>query len=339
MKKFLGLMTVALFAVLLLVGCGSDDNGNDVADENGYEEVDNGDEAGSDEIGEIVVVTPAAEHGWLAGVVTFAEMAGEELGFDNFRILVSSTVAEQSAQLDDLITQGVAAIVLQPHNYELEVSAQRVIDAGIPLFVFNRVVEVDYTAYVAGSNPLMGELPARRIGEGLNGEGTVVRLNNPNSGSSSQIRNDVFLEVMAAEFPNIQVIELTVQSFTAQDALVGMADILVAHPQIDAVFSTDDDSSLGILQAIREAGRTDIQFISGGGGAQVYFREIYANDDIDLFTATYSPSMMGDTIRVAYRYLRGEAIPELDENNHWIIPPTIVTRDNVEEFLNEDLPF
>jgi len=49
--------------------------------------------------------------------------------------------------------------------------------------------------------------------------------------------------------------------------------------------------------------------------------------------------MMGDTIRVAYRYLRGEAIPELDENNHWIIPPTIVTRDNVEEFLNEDLPF
>jgi len=325
MKKFLGVMA-ALFAVLLMVGCESDDNGGN-------------DTAGGTDIGEIVVVTPAAEHGWLAGVITFAEMAGEELGFDNFRILVSSNVAEQAAQLDDLITQNVGAIVLQPHNYELEVAAQRVIDADIPLIVFNRVVEVDYTAYIAGSNPLMGELPARRIGEGLNGEGTVVRLNNPNSGSSSQIRNDVFLEVMAAEFPNINIVELTVQSFTAQDALVGMADMLVAHPQIDAVFSTDDDSSLGILQAIREAGRDDIQFISGGGGAQVYFEQIHTVDDIDLFTATYSPSMMRDSIFVAYRILNGEDVPELDENNHWIIPPTIVTRENVEEFLNPELPF
>jgi len=337
MKKFLGFMA-AFFAVLLLVGCSSDDNGTDT-DTTSDNVTEGTDTAGGEDIGEIVVVTPAAEHGWLAGVIVFAEMAGEELGFDNFRILVSSNVAEQAAQLDDLITQDVGAIVLQPHNYELEVAAQRVIDAGIPLIVFNRYVDVDYTAYIAGSNPLMGEYPARRIGEGLNGEGVVVRLNNPNSGSSSQIRNDVFLEVMEAEFPNIEIIELTVQSFTAQDALVGMADILVANPQIDAVFSTDDDSSLGILQAIREAGRDDVQFISGGGGAQVYFREIYEVDDIDLFTATYSPSMMGDSIRVAYRILNGEDVSELDENRQWIIPPTVVTSENVEEFLNPDLPF
>lgn len=335
MKKFLGMIAL-LFVVMLIVGCGSDDNGSIQTN------VNNGDNVGTNdvvEIGEIVVVTPAAEHGWLAGVIYFAEEAGRELGFDNFRILTSSNVAEQAAQLDDLITQGVGAIVLQPHNYELEVAAERVIDAGIPLIVFNRYVDVDYTAYIAGSNPLMGELPARKIGEGLNGEGVVVRLNNPNSGSSSAIRNDTFLEVMEAEFPNIEIIELTVQSFTQQDALIGMADILVANPHIDAIFSTDDDSSLGILQAIREAGRDEVQFISGGGGAQIYFREIATNTDINLFTATYSPSMMGDSVRIAYRILNGETVLELDVNRQWIIPPTIITRDNVEAFLNEDLPF
>ena len=334
MKKFLGIM-VTLFAVLLMVGCGSDNDPVEDAptDDAPIEGADN------NEIGEIVVVTPAAEHGWLAGVIYWAEDAGRELGLENLRILTSSNVAEQAAQLDDLIAQGVGAIVLQPHNYELEVAAERVVDAGIPLIVFNRYVDVDYTAYIAGSNPLMGELPAHKIGEGLNGEGIVVRLNNPNSGSSSAIRNDVFLEVMEAEFPNIEVIELTVQSFTQQDALTGMADILTAHPHIDAVFSTDDDSSLGILQAIREADREEIQFISGGGGAQVYFREILENDDITLFTATYSPSMMGDSVRVAYRLLNGETVSEIGNDRQWIIPPTIITRDNVEEFLNDNLPF
>ena len=315
MKKFLGIIAV-MFAVLLIVGCDS-----------------NGD------IDEIVVVTPAAEHGWLAGVIYFAEEAGEELGFDNFRILTSEDVAEQAAQLDDLISQDVGAIVFQPHNAELELAAERVLEADIPLIVFNRRVEVDYDAYVAGSNLQMGAESARKIGEGLNGEGIVVTVANPNAGSTNVYRHEGFAEVMDEYFPNIERIEMTVENFTQEEALSVMADVLVANPHIDAVFSIDDESSLGILQAIREAGRTEIQFMSGGGGAQTYFYEIYNEDNMTLFSATYSPRMMGDAVRVAYRMLNGETISELDENNQWIIPPTIITRDNVSNYFDDDSPY
>ena len=317
MRKFLGVI-VALCAVLLIVGCESDGAGSD---------------------NEIVVVTPAAEHGWLAGVIYFAEEAGRELGFDNFRILTSSNVAEQAAQLDDLITQGVGAIVFQPHNAELELAAERVVDAGIPLIVFNRYVAVDYDAYVAGSNYQMGAESARKIGEGLNGEGIVITVANPSAGSTNVYRNQGFASIMDADFPNIQRIEMTVENFTQEAALSSMADVLVANPHIDAIFSIDDESSLGILQAIREAGRTEIQFMSGGGGAQTYFREIYEEEGITLFSATYSPRMMGDAIRVAYRILNGETISQLDDNNQWIIPPTIITRANVSNYFDDESPY
>ena len=317
MKKFLGII-MTMFAALLIVGC---DNG------------------GSGDIDEIVVVTPAAEHGWLAGVIYFAEEAGRELGFDNFRILTSVDVAEQAAQLDDLITQDVGAIVFQPHNPELDLAAERVVDAGIPLIVFNRYVNVDYDAYVAGSNLQMGAESARKIGEGLGGEGIVITVANPNAGSTNVYRNQGFAEVMDADFPNIERFEMTVENFTREESLSVMADVLVANPHIDAVFSIDDETSLGILQAIREAGRTEIQFMSGGGGAQTYFYEIYNEDGMTLFSATYSPRMMGDAIRVAYRILNGETISELDEDNQWIIPPTIITRDNVANYFDDDSPY
>lgn len=345
MKKFLGVI-VALFAVILLVACNGDNTGNDTdtptegtTGEAGTIGINN-DLIEVEPLGEIVVVTPAAEHGWLAGVIYFAEEAGRELGFDNFRILTSANVADQAAQLDDLIAQGVGAIVFQPHNAELELAAERVVEAGIPLIVFNRYVNVDYDAYVAGSNFQMGAESAHKIGEGLNGEGLVVTVANPNAGSTNTYRHEGFASVMEEYFPNIEIFEMTVENFTQEAALSSMADVLVANPHIDAIFSIDDESSLGILQAIREAGRTEIQFMSGGGGAQTYFHEIYAEEGITLFSATYSPRMMGDAIRVAHRILTGEtSIAELDENNQWIIPPTIITRDNVSNYFAEDSPY
>jgi len=339
MKNLIALVTI-LFATLFFVGCSNNDTPTatptpPVAD---VPQV-NDPVAPPSEIGEIVVVNPAAQHGWMAGVLYFAEEAGRELGLSNFRILTSSNIAEQAAQLDDLIAQNVGAIVLQPHTYEIAIAAERVIEAGIPLILFNRYADVDYFAYVAGSNFQMGAESARKIGQGLGGEGIVITVANPSAGSTSAVRNEGFASVMDAEFPNITRIEMTVANFTQEAALSSMADVLVANPHIDAIFSIDDETSLGILQAIRESGRTDIQFISGGGGAQTYFRQIYEEDGITLFSATYSPRMMGDAIRLAHRMLNGETITELDADNQWIIPPTIVTRDNVSNFFADGSPY
>ena len=102
----------------------------------------------------------------------------------------------------------------------------------------------------------------------------------------------------------------------------------VNNPQIDAVYSLDDETSIGVLQAIQEAGRDDIKVITGGGGCQEYFNMMPEYEDINVASATYSPAMIEIAVDEAVQLLNGETVEE-----RVIIPTTIVDKENCEEFL------
>lgn len=112
------------------------------------------------------------------------------------------------------------------------------------------------------------------------------------------------------------------------------ADILTSLDKIDAVYSLDDETSIGVLQAINEAGRTDIKVVTGGGGMQEYFKMMPENEDIWIQSALYSPAMVKDAVDVALKVLKGENV-EMET----IIPTTVVDRENYEEFLDEGSPY
>ena len=125
-------------------------------------------------------------------------------------------------------------------------------------------------------------------------------------------------------------------AFAREDGLNDMADALTANAQIDAVFSMDDETSIGALQAIVEAGRTDVKAITGGGGCQEYFNmmtdEKYA--DIWVSSATYAPDMIVACIENAVKVLDGE-----DVDHTIVLPTNVVDRDNVADYLNADSPY
>jgi ribose transport system substrate-binding protein len=284
---------------------------------------------------QLVVLTPAAAHGWIAAVIFFAEQKGSELGIPGFRLLASENVAEQASQLDELITQNVDAIVLFPHSDELTIPAQRVLDADIPLFVFNRNVHVDFVSRVVGSNLMIGEESARLIADGIGGSGVVATLAVPAVGSTNYERIGSFGDFME-DFPDIRIVEMTATAISIEEGLRVTTDMLVANPQIDAIFTIDDSLSIGALQAVREANRSDVQFINGSGGSQAYFRQIADTEDIFLFTATFGADMIVDTIQLAVEYLRDG---RRDFEPLHIIPPNIVTRYNVEDFFAPGSPW
>lgn len=319
-KKILGVIVLVLVAAFV-AACGANGGGG----------------GGGFEDSEIVVVMPAAEHGWIAAVIFFAEQRGQELldeGLGGFRLLTSANIAEQAAQLDELISQNVDVIVLFPHSDELDFAAQRVVDAEIPLFVFNRNVNVDFNSRLLGSNLLIGGESGRKIADVLGGEGIVAAISVPAVGSTNYERHNSFQDAIA-DYPGIEIINITTTAISIEEALTVTTDLLTAHPHIDAIFTIDDSLSLGALQAIREAGRTDIRVINGSGGSQVYFHEIANEPDIYLFTATFSPTMIMDTMDLAVEWLNGRReFPEIT-----IIPPSIVTRDNVDDFFAPGSPW
>ena len=155
----------------------------------------------------------------------------------------------------------------------------------------------------------------------------------PTSGSVSALRKKGFLDTVAVIAPDLKILTYATQ-FTREDGLKDFADILMKNPKIDAVYSMDDETSVGVLQAIREAGRTDIKVITGGGGMQEYFQMMPENEDIWIQSATYSPAMVKDAVDVALKVLKGEPVEELK-----IIPTSIVDRDNYKNFLDANSPY
>jgi ribose transport system substrate-binding protein len=345
MVKKLGVlfMTVVLLGSMV-VGCGqntSKSGSNDGKESSNTAVTSKEDQtsasAAEKTAGLIGIALPAADHGWVAGTIYYAEQKCKSLGLDEgsgYKIVTSANVNEQANQIDELIAQKCSAIVLLPHNDEVSIAAQKIIDAGIKLIVFDRKVTGDYTAYVAGNNAGIGTNGAKYLGDKLGGTGIVAVMSAPSVGSVSVERTEAFEKEMAAAYPDIQMIKVSASGFTQEAGLSMATDMLVANPQIDAVFSIDDEPSLGILQAVKDANRTDVKYISGGGGAQSWYSKIQKETGINCFTETYSPSMISDAIQAAKDILDGKYVPK-----DTIIEPSTVDLSNVADFVNSDSPY
>ena len=279
----------------------------------------------------IGILAPAVTHGWVAGVAYHAEQRCKELADTiEYKFYTSSSAEEMTTQLDDLKTWGAQAIVAYPQWEGMEVPIQAAIDEGIYVVNFDIDIDAKGVYKVTGDNEGMGIAGAKYIVDTIGTEGTVVALSVPTSGSVSELRMKGFTETMAEIAPNVKIIEYAT-AFTREDGLKDMADILTANPQIDAVFSLDDETSIGALQAIEDAGRTDIKVITGGGGCQEYFNLIASTENINVCSALYSPLMVKDAVDEAVALLKGETVEPVK-----VIPTTIVDRSNVDQYLDPE---
>ena len=255
----------------------------------------------------IGVLAPAVTHGWVAGVAYYAEQRCEELSDEiDYMFYTSNSAEEMTSQLDDLMLWGAEAIVCYPQWTGMEVPIQNAIDQGIAVVNFDIEIAAD---------------------------GVVVILDVPTSGSVAANRKAGFLDTVAEIAPDFEILTYATQ-FTREDGLADMADILTANPHIDAVYSMDDETSIGALQAIEEAGRTDVKVITGGGGCQEYFNMMDDYDDIWVQSALYSPTMVTDAVDMALAILNGEEVEQVV-----IIPTTIVDKENVADYLDPTSPY
>ncbi len=337
--KKLAALTLAGAMALSLTACGGGASSSGAASSGAAASGSTGDASTSGEVYKIGVLAPEVTHGWSAGVAYYAEKRCQELadeGKIEYRVSVSGDGAEMTNQLDELKTWGADAIVAFPQWEGMEVPIQQAIEEGITVVNFDIAIEAEGIYRVSGDNYDMGYQSAQYIVDKIGTEGNVVILDVPTSGSVAELRKQGFTEHMAELAPNMVMTTYATQ-FTREDGLADMADILTANPQIDAVFSMDDETSIGALQAIRDAGRTDIKVITGGGGAQEYFNMMLAdeNQDIWLQSATYSPDMVEDAVDMAVDILNGNVPSDPVK----IIPTTIVDRENASEFLDESSPY
>jgi len=178
-----------------------------------------------------------------------------------------------TSAIEDALAKGIVVVASGvPEDYGMEEGA-----AGIS---FSNVDNVAYGTQI-------GDLTAQCITERLDGKAEIIFLQSPSGAQSTAEINDSIKAAVADGAPDATFVN-------EQDAAdrLGSAQIvssaLQAAPNANAIIATDDESSLGALDALKAAGKDPSELcVVGAGGneeavAAVDSGELYAEVAFDF---------------------------------------------------------
>ncbi|WP_390625005.1 substrate-binding domain-containing protein [Pseudorhizobium xiangyangii] len=288
----------------------------------------------------IGVSIPAADHGWTAGVVYHAERVAKLLMEEhpglNVIVKTSADPASQANAVQDLAVQGIDALVILPTDPDQLVSAiQQVKDDGKFVALVDRAPSVNDSSirdlYVAGNNPALGEVAGKYIAATTPDAEVVVIRGLPIP--IDQQRQDGFDK--GIEGSNVKVLDRQYGNWNRDDAFRVMQDYLTKYPKIDVVWAQDDDMLVGVLEAIEQAGRSDIQYVVGGAGSKDMVKRVIDGDKLVPVDVLYPPAM----IATAMQLTADGFYDQVPVSGEYILDATLVTKDNAEQFYFPDSPF
>jgi ribose transport system substrate-binding protein len=309
--------------------------------------------AGSGPI-KIGVALPSADHGWTGGVLYLANKKVEELkasqaGKFDFRLVTSASTNEQVEQVQTLITWGMKYLVILPQEAApLTPMMKQAHAQGIRVIAIDRGIDPDDFGciYLAADNSQMGTLSGQWLAKAMKDQGLTDYI--PIGGMPIPIdveRMTGFFGEMEKE-PTLKNLlggqKYEYSNFQAAPALQLTQTYLQQYPKIDAIFCQDDDAMIGVLQAIKEANRTDIKIVFGGAGAKYALEMIKAGTGPVYADALYPPSVGADGIQYAIDVATGAKPDNFQNESHSVrvkSPSALITKDNVDQYYDANSPF
>jgi len=233
--------------MLALAGCGggNGDGGDDGATG-----------GGGDELIRVGFSQLGAESGWrTANTESVQASLSEENGIDLTFVDAQQKQENQIRALRDFVSQDMDVIAFSPViETGWDQVLQEIKDAGIPVVLVDRTVETTV------EDPFVTWIGSDFRAEGVTA-GEWVAENHPDAqifelqgtmGSGAQVdRQEGFREIVGD-----QIIGEASGNFTRAEGRTAVEAALQAYPDLDLIFSHNDDMGLGAIEAIEAAGMT-----------------------------------------------------------------------------------
>jgi ribose transport system substrate-binding protein len=289
---------------------------------------------------QIAVIPKATSSVYWQSVQAGVLEAGQK---DHLQILWNGAATEtdysrQIQILDSMIARHVDGIAIAASERDaLNNSLNRAAAEHIPVTIFDSgVSSTSYLTFVATNNFEAGQKGARKLAQLLNGKGTVAEIMHAPGSASTTERERGFEEVLAQEFPAIQIVA---KQFSMSDRARAMSvteDILTAHPHLDGIFASSEPSSVGASQALKSRGLNGrIRFVAFDSSKGLI-------DDLDAGVidalVAQDPFRMGaEAVDTLARKLRGEQPPKLIELPGIIVTKADLSKPEIHALLFPDL--
>lgn len=201
---------------------------------------------------------------------------------------------------------------------------QEAYDAGIPIILVDREADVPDEQYVTGLGSDFveeGRNAARIMVKLLNGLGNIVELQGTADSAPTNGRAEGFREVLE-DYPAMHIIASEDGQFTRSRGREVMEDFLQLYgANIDAVFSQNDDMSMGAIEAIEDYGLkpgVDIKIVSVDA-ARVAFQAMI--DGKLNATVECNPLLGPQFFQLALKVVNGEKVPKWVPSEETIFYP------------------
>jgi len=281
---------------------------------------------------EVAVITPyLAQPGTQFYVDGFSARA-EELGWEVNVIDTAGDVAAVISRIEDVVVQGVDAIVINVDPAQIGAGLRTADEAGIPVIGMDAGSDPMVAANVTSNGYAMAAETAVYVANRIGGEGAVVMFTF-DPFPPVQVRG-VIADAVFANFPDIEVMDRITPDVSdggIADSRAQMEAILAANPEpgsISAVWAAWDQPALGALQAIESAGREGEGIVITGIDANPQARDaIAAGGSFEASVAQDFDGIGRTTAETVARLLAGEELVQ----RVIYVPTTLITVDNAAE--------
>ena len=182
-------------------------------------------------------------------------------------------------------------------------------------------------------NPELGRVSAEYMKTRLSAGDKIVILR----GIPTIIDTERFDAFMAEiEGSGIIVLDDKHANWNRDDGFEVMQDFLSRFPDIDAVWAQDDDIAIGVVAALKQAGRDgDGMFVIGGAGMKETIKSIMDGDTLIPIDVLYPPAMLATAMDLTVAKFKSNG----PVAGRFILGATLITQENAVSFYFPDSPF
>lgn len=294
MKKFLGVIVLAVLAVVfIVVGLMQKETGKTER--------------------RIAVIPKGTTHLFWKSVHAGAQKAGDEAGV---KIFWNGPEREGDREkqiqiIEDFIVQKVSGIVLAPNdNKALVPVVEKVFEKNIPCVIIDSAVETDkIVCFAATDNYKGGVIAARRMGKILNGKGKIIVIKYAPGSASTMKREAGFINTIEKEFPGIKIVDTKYGWDTVETALQATEDLLTRNAELDGLYACNESTSSGALQALRSHGRAGKIKMVGFDAGELLI-EALKSGAIDSLVIQNPYKMGYEGVKAVIARLDGKEVPK-----------------------------
>jgi ribose transport system substrate-binding protein len=318
MKQLQRIITLLVIASLLLVACAAPAAPAQPGAEPATDATATSAPAGETK-GLIAFAQAGMENEWRTMNTKEMEQAVRDAGYDFVWTNANSDPAKQLADVESLLAQKPALLVIAPLEYEaLAPVPEMAKAAGVPLIVVDRALKGEpgidnYLVLLTTDFVDTGRQVGQDVVDELTkkyGEpkGKIIHIQGT-KGASPVIDEETGINEILAEYPNIEIAATCDGQYSREPGRKCTEDMLQAFAagEIDGIIYDNDDMAIGGIQAIKAAGRDELLGWIWAKDGTVDGLQAMIDGDI-TFTVQTPPFFGASTMEKWQNYLDGESL-------------------------------